>query len=78
MSGTGEPIVSATPAEAWQRFHAAQEEVLGWMTGSDRYAKWPQHRAKAYHEVMETLAHCKTFLAPLRLDSRVIGWNGLC
>jgi hypothetical protein len=49
---------SATPAlvEAWKRFHGAQAEVLGWMEESARFKQWPQHRAKAYHTMMEALA----------------------
>ncbi|WP_068071749.1 DUF1214 domain-containing protein [Novosphingobium lentum] len=65
-------------AKAWQRFHAAQTEVLGWMTTSPRYAEWPQHRAKAYHTMMEALAMAYNFaVAPRMANPRVqvnTGW----
>lgn len=34
---------------AWQGFHAAQIDVLGWMTNEPRFQDEPQHRAKAYN-----------------------------
>lgn len=55
-------------AAAWQRFHAAQTEVLGWMTGSERFREWPQHRAKAYHAMMEALAMAYTFAVAPRMS----------
>ena len=65
-------------ARAWQRFHATQAEVLGWMTSEKRFHDWPQHRAKAYHSMMEALAMCYNFaVAPRMLHPRVqvnTGW----
>lgn len=69
---------SPTLAGAWRRFHDTQTEVLGWMTGSERFAEWPQHRAKAYHAMMEALAMCYNFaVAPRMTHPRVqvnTGW----
>lgn len=66
-------------AEAFDRFHAAQREVLGWMTASDRFKNVPQHRAKAYHTVLEALAMAYNFaVAPRMLHPRLFintGWQ---
>ncbi len=63
---------------AWQGFHAAQTEVLGWMTSEPRFHDQPQHRAKAYHTIMEALAMAYNFaVAPRMLHPRVqvnTGW----
>lgn len=55
-------------ADAWRRFHNTQEEVLGWMTSSERFQQWPQHRAKAYHAIMEALAMAYNFAVAPRMD----------
>jgi hypothetical protein len=61
-------LTSPELAAAWQRFHAAQTEVLGWMTQSKRFEEWPQHRAKAYHTTMEALAMAYNFAVAPRMD----------
>lgn len=59
-------------AQAWDGFHAAQNEVLSWMTGSERFERFPQSRARAYHAAMEVLAMAYNFaVAPRRLHPRV-------
>lgn len=62
----------------WQRFHATQVEVLQWMTNEKRFHDWPQHRAKAYHAMMEARAMCYNFaVAPRMMHPRVqlnTGW----
>lgn len=63
----GDPTTSVL-ADAWLRFHSAQNEVLGWMTSSERFVKWPQHRAKAYHAMMEALAMAYNFAVAPRMD----------
>ncbi len=55
-------------AQAWRRFHETQTEVLGWMTESERFQQWPQHRAKAYHTMMEALAMAYTFAVAPRMS----------
>lgn len=55
-------------AKAWQRFHATQTEVLGWMTDSAPFREWPQHRAKAYHTMMEALAMAYNFAIAPRME----------
>jgi len=72
---------SASPilVEAWSRFHAAQTEVLGWMQETPRFKQWPQHRAKAYHTMMEALAMAYNFaVAPRMYHPRIrvnTGWQ---
>lgn len=36
------------PARAWDRFHAAQKEVLGWTTGSERFAREERKHFERY------------------------------
>lgn len=73
-----EDLTNPALASAWQRFHAAQTEVLGWMTSEPRFADQPQHRAKCYHTMMEALAMCYNFaIAPRMLHPRIqvnTGW----
>ncbi len=73
-----EDLTNPALARAWANFNATQNEVLGWMTGEERFQKWPQHRAKAYHAMMEALAMCYNFaVAPRMTHPRVqvnTGW----
>ena len=66
-------------AKAWDKFHAAQQEVLGWMTDSPRFRDVPQHRAKAYHTMLEALAMSYNFAIAPRLSHPRIqvntGWQ---
>jgi hypothetical protein len=66
-------------ADAWSRFHASQTEMLAVMTRSDRFERWPQHRAKAYHTMLEALAMTYNFaVAPRMYHPRVqvnTGWQ---
>lgn len=64
MTDLTNPVLTA----AWRRFHEAQSEVLGWMTGSERFQQWPQHRAKAYHALLEALAMAYNFAVAPRMD----------
>lgn len=75
IHGEASPVL----AEAFDRFHAAQREVVGWMTSSQRFKTVPQHRAKAYHTVLEALAMAYNFaVAPRLLHPRLFintGWQ---
>jgi hypothetical protein len=66
-------------ADAWRKYHAAQQEVLGWMEESQRFKDWPEHRAKAYHTMMEALAMAYNFaVAPRMYHPRLrvnTGWQ---
>jgi len=54
-------------AQAWARFHATQTEVLQWMEDTPRFKQWPQHRAKAYHTMLEALAMVYNFVIAPRM-----------
>ena len=59
-------------ADAWNAFHAAQCEALSWMTQSERFERFPQVRARAYHAMMEALAMAYNFaIAPRMLHPRM-------
>lgn len=60
----------ATPRlkEAWKNFHASQDEVLRWMEETPRFKEHPQHRAKAYHTMMEALAMVYNFAIGPRMS----------
>ncbi|MFN3472547.1 MAG: DUF1214 domain-containing protein [Blastomonas sp.] len=65
-------MTSHVLAQAWRNFHDAQNEVLAWMTGSERFVRFGQSRARAYHVMMEVLAMAYNFaVAPRRLHPRV-------
>ncbi|MET0545962.1 MAG: DUF1214 domain-containing protein [Caulobacterales bacterium] len=66
MSGHG--ATNPVLAKAWDEFHAAQQEVLGWMTDSQRFKDVPQHRARAYHTMMEALAMAYNFAVAPRME----------
>jgi len=65
--------------EAWKNFHDAQTEVLGWMEDTQRFKDHPQHRAKAYHTMLEALAMAYNFaVAPRMTYPRLFkntGWQ---
>jgi hypothetical protein len=77
MDGHG--VTHPALAKAWDAFHAAQQEALGWMTDSDRFKSVPQHRAKAYHTMLEALAMAYNFaIAPRMTHPRLqinTGWQ---
>ena len=47
--------ITATPAlaTAWATYHATLEEMRLLMEATERFQQTPQHRAKAYHTLME-------------------------
>jgi len=53
----------ATPelTAAWLEYHAILEEVRHKMEATARFRDTPQHRAKAYHTLMEMQAMAYTF-----------------
>ncbi|GGC27102.1 hypothetical protein GCM10011371_13340 [Novosphingobium marinum] len=66
--GSAAPVL----AQAWEGFHEAQREVLGWMTGSERFERFAQSRARAYHAAIEATAMAYNFaVAPRRLHPRM-------
>ena len=65
--------------DAWRNFHATQNEVLRWMEETPRFKEHPQHRAKAYHTMLEALAMVYNFaVAPRMMHPRLFkntGWQ---
>lgn len=73
--------ITATPAltQAWAEYHATLEEMRLKMEASSRFQTTPQHRAKAYHTLMEMQAMAYNFVvAPRLLHPRIYvncGWQ---
>lgn len=72
---------SATPelAKAWSTYHATLEELRLIMERTPRFQDTPQHRAKAYHTLMEMQAMAYNFaVAPRMRHPRIYvncGWQ---
>jgi hypothetical protein len=64
---------------AWQRYHAMLENMRLAMEATPRFQDTPQHRAKAYHTLMEMQAMAYNFaIAPRMLHPRIFlncGWQ---
>ena len=73
--------ITATPAlkAAWADYHATLEEMRLTMEATQRFQDTPQHRAKAYHTLMEMQAMAYNFaIAPRMLHPRIYlncGWQ---
>jgi len=78
---TASDSIQATPAltEAWREYHSALEEMRLKMEATPRFRQTPQHRAKAYHTLMEMQAMAYNFaVAPRMLNPRIFvncGWQ---
>lgn len=72
---------SANPAlrEAWAHYHATLDELRLQMEATPRFQQTPQHRAKAYHTLMELQAMAYNFvIAPRLTHPRIYvnsGWQ---
>jgi Protein of unknown function (DUF1214) len=75
------PLAASSIAlrEAWADYHATLEEVRIAMESTPRFQATPQHRAKAYHTLMEMQAMAYNFaIAPRMLHPRIFvncGWQ---
>lgn len=73
--------ITASPQlnEAWFAYHAALDEMRQQMEATPRFQQTPQHRAKAYHTLMEMQAMAYNFaIAPRMLHPRIFvncGWS---
>jgi len=57
---------------AWAEYHATLEEMRIRMESTPRFRQTPQHRAKAYHTLMEMQAMAYNFaVAPRMLNPRI-------
>ncbi len=80
-STSGSKLTTATPAlvKAWNEYHATLEEMRLVMEATERFQQTPQHRAKAYHTLMEMQAMAYNFaIAPRMSHPRVFvncGWQ---
>jgi hypothetical protein len=70
---------SAVLREAWADYHATLEEMRLLMEATARFQQTPQHRAKAYHTLMEMQAMAYNFaIAPRMSHPRIYvncGWQ---
>ena len=75
MPATATPELKA----AWAAYHAALEEMRLAMEATPRFQAQPQHRAKAYHTLMEAQAQAYNFVvAPRMMQPRIFfnsGWQ---
>jgi len=73
--------ITASPElqQAWHEYHATLEEMRLLMESTPRFQDTPQHRAKAYHTLMEMQAMAYNFaIAPRLLHPRIYlncGWQ---
>jgi hypothetical protein len=61
--------------QAWHEYHATLEEMRLLLESTSRYQRTPQHRAKAYHVLMEMQAMAYTFAISPRMSHPRIFFN---
>jgi hypothetical protein len=77
----GAPSAVTNPAltQAWKKFQATMDEMRAKMENTPRFRDDPEHRAKAYHTLMEAQAMAYNFaIAPRMHDPRIqvnTGWQ---
>jgi len=76
---TSDTLTNPLLSQAWTTYHGTLDEVRTWLESSRRFRDTPQHRAKAYHTLMEIQAMAYNFIiAPRMLHPRVhfnTGWQ---
>jgi len=80
MSSLHPPVqANAALVQAWHTYHATLEDMRHTLESSSRFQSTPQHRAKAYHCLMEIQAMAYNFIvAPRMLHPRIhtnTGWQ---
>jgi hypothetical protein len=79
MTANPTSITSAELSDAWANYHATLDEMRKLMEATPRYQQTPQHRAKAYHTLMEMQAMAYNFvIAPRMSHPRIYfqsGWQ---
>jgi hypothetical protein len=79
MTTAGTRITTAALSEAWTEYHATLDEMRKLLEATPRYQQTPQHRAKAYHALMEMQAMAYNFVISPRMDHPRIyfqsGWQ---
>jgi len=79
MTTAGTQVTAAALREAWQDYHATLEDMRNAIEATARFQQTPQHRAKAYHTLMEMQAMAYNFvIAPRMSHPRIFfqsGWQ---
>ena len=79
MTTAATQITTAALTGAWAEYHATLEEMRRLLEATPRYQQTPQHRAKAYHTLMEMQAMAYNFVISPRMDHPRIyfqsGWQ---
>lgn len=79
MSTESSSKTSPALRDAWAEYHAALEEMRLLVEATPRFQQTPQHRAKAYHTLMEMQAMAYNFVIAPRMSHprihRNTGWQ---
>jgi hypothetical protein len=79
MTSNVASITSIELRDAWANYHATLDEMRTLMETTPRYQQTPQHRAKAFHTLMEMQAMAYNFvIAPRMSHPRIYfqsGWQ---
>jgi hypothetical protein len=79
MSKESSSPTSSVLQEAWREYHATLEQMRLLMESTPRFKETPQHRAKAFHTLMEMQAMAYNFVISPRMDHPRIyfqsGWQ---
>jgi len=79
MPDNSTSATSAVLQDAWREYHATLEQMRLLMESTPRFKETPQHRAKAFHTLMEMQAMAYNFVVSPRMDHPRIyfqsGWQ---
>jgi len=79
MAQSKDPTTTTALTDAWAHYHATLDDMRKLLEATPRYQQTPQHRAKAYHALMEMQAMAYNFVISPRLDHPRIyfqsGWQ---
>ena len=79
MTNDSNSPTSAVLQDAWRDYHATLDQMRQSMEATPRFVETPQHRAKAYHTLMEMQAMAYNFVISPRMDHPRIyfqsGWQ---
>jgi hypothetical protein len=76
MTASSPQTATVPLAEAWAEYHATLEEMRREIEATPRFQNTPQHRAKAYHTLMEMQAMAYNFVVAPRMTQPRIFRNG--
>jgi hypothetical protein len=79
MSSNSPSATSGVLQDAWREYHATLDQMRQLMESTPRFRETPQHRAKAFHTLMEMQAMAYNFVISPRMDHPRIyfqsGWQ---